>query len=205
MRLTLSCVNPKGGSGKTTIAIHLAAVAQRSGHSARIIDTDPQGSALEWSQRTAEEYGGPPVEHLGEGDSLVPHLEGAEVIVIDSPDRLGERTGTVLSVADLALVPILPSGPDLQDTTDFLGELGEHTRKGLRAAFVASQRDVPMSLSEEMKEVLALQGLPLLDGLTFRAEYARSLSEGRTVLDGSDDTARGEVQQLFQDVGKLLP
>jgi chromosome partitioning protein len=43
MPLTLACVNPKGGSGKTTIAVHLGFVAHRSGYLAKIVDIDPQG------------------------------------------------------------------------------------------------------------------------------------------------------------------
>lgn len=204
MPLTLACVNPKGGSGKTTIAVHLGVVAHRSGYSAKIVDADPQGSVVDWSRRTPEEYDGPPVEHVRTEDSLTPHIEGAEVVVIDSPARLDERTGAVLSVADLALVPVRPSGLDLWGTAEFLDVLAEHTGAGLQAAFVASQRDVRTSLSEELEKVLSRQGLPLLDGLTFRVAYARSLSEGRTVLDGRDDTAREEVHQLLQDVGGLL-
>ncbi|WP_118841628.1 AAA family ATPase [Salinibacter ruber] len=204
MPLTLACVNPKGGSGKTTIAVHLGVVAHRSGYSAKIVDADPQGSVVDWSRRTPEGYDGPPVEHVRTEDSLTPHVEGAEVVVVDSPARLDERTGAVLSVADLALVPVRPSGLDLWGTAEFLDVLADHTGAGLQAAFIASQRDVRTSLSEELEEVLAGRGLPLLDGFTFRVAYARSLSEGRTVLDGSDDTAREEVHQLLRDVGELL-
>ncbi len=92
---------------------------------------------------------------------------------MDSPTRLDECTGAVLSVADHALVSVRPSGLDLWSTAEFL-------------------------------EVLAGRGLPLLDGFTFRVAYAQSLSEGLTVLDGSDDTAREEVHQLLRDVGGLL-
>jgi len=204
MPLTLTTVNPKGGTGKTTIAVHLAVACHREGYSTKLLDADPQGSALDWRKRTPEEYDGPPVEHVASEERLAPAVGGADVVVVDSPARLDERTGAVLSVADLALVPVRPSGLDLWGTAEFLDVLGDHTGAGLQAVFVASQRDVRTSLSEELQEVLAGRGLPLLDGLTSRVAYARSLSEGKTVLDGHDSTAEAEVHQLLRDVGEIL-
>lgn len=204
MPLTLATVNPKGGTGKTTVAIHLAVAARRNGYPTKLVDADPQGSVLDWSNRTPDEYDGPSVEHVPSGERIAPAVEGADVVVIDSPARLDERTGAVLSVADIALVPVRPSGLDLWGTAEFLDVLAEHVgAAGLRAAFVASQRDVRTTLSEELERVLSNQELPLLDGLTSRVAYARSLSEGKTVLDGYDATAEAEVQRLLQDVGEL--
>jgi len=204
MPLTLATANPKGGTGKTTVAIHLAVAACRNGYSTKLVDADPQGSVLDWSNRTPDEYDGPFVEHVPSGERIAPAVEGADVVVIDSPARLDERTGAVLSVADIALVPVRPSGLDLWGTAEFLDVLAEHVgATGLRAAFVASQRDVRTTLSEELERVLSNQELPLLDGLTSRVAYARSLSEGKTVLDGYDATAEAEVQRLLQDVGEL--
>ena len=204
MPLTLATVNPKGGTGKTTVAIHLAVAARRNGYSTKLVDADPQGSVLDWSKRTPDGYDGPSVEHVPSGKRIAPAVEEADVVVVDSPARLDERTGAVLSVADIALVPVRPSGLDLWGTAEFLDVLTEHvSATGLRAAFVASQRDVRTTLSEELKRVLSTQELPLLDGLTSRVAYARSLSEGKTVLDGYDATAEAEVQRLLQDVGEL--
>ena len=204
MPLTLATVNPKGGTGKTTVAIHLAVAARRNGYPTKLVDADPQGSVLDWSNRTPDEYDGPFVEHVPSEERIAPAVEGADVVVIDSPARLDERTGAVLSVADIALVPVRPSGLDLWGTAEFLDVLAEHVdAAGLRAAFVASQRDVRTTLSEELERVLSNQELPLLDGLTSRVAYARSLSEGKTVLDGYDATAEAEVQRLLRDVGEL--
>lgn len=205
MPLTLATVNPKGGTGKTTVAIHLAVAARRNGYPTKLVDADPQGSALDWSKRTPDNYDGPSVEHVPSDKPIAPAIEGADVVVLDGPARLGERTGAVLSIADVALVPVRPSGLDLWGTAEFLDVLGEHLGPtSLRAAFVASQRDVRTTLSEELERVLSEQELPLLDGLTSRVAYARSLSEGRTVLDGYDPTAEAEVQQLLRDVGTLF-
>jgi len=204
MPLRLACVNPKGGTGKTTIAVHLAVACHRSGYATKLLDADPQGSSVDWSRRTPDGYDGPAVEHVSTGDSLAPYIGGADIVMIDSPARLDERTGAVLSVSDLALVPVRPSGLDLWGTAEFLDVLKDHLSNGLKAAFVASQRDVRTTLSDELEDVLSRQGLPLLDGFTARVAYARSLSEGKTVLDGYDATAADEVHALLRDVGTLL-
>lgn len=202
--LTISVVNPKGGTGKTTIAVHLAVASHRAGYPTKLLDTDPQGTALDWSRQTPEGYDGPPVQHVPSDEKVAPAVQGADVVMIDSPARLDERTGAVLSVSDLALVPVRPSGLDLWGTAEFLDVLEEHTGNGLAAAFVASQRDVRTTLSDELERELAELELPLLSGLTSRVAYPRSMSEGQTVLDGYDQTAAKEVRVLFKDVGPLL-
>lgn len=53
---TIACVNPKGGTGKTTVAIHLAVAPHRSGYPTKLVAADPQGTALDWSRRTPDEY-----------------------------------------------------------------------------------------------------------------------------------------------------
>ena len=203
---TIALVNPKGGTGKTTIAVHLAVAAHRDGRRTALVDADPQGSALDWSRRTADGYDGPDVQPVGRGESVRKSLSGAGpgIAVVDSPARLDERTGAVLSAADLALVPVRPSGLDLWGTAEFLDVLQDYVGRGLSAAFVASQADVRTSLSDQLEDALSGLDLPLLDGLTLRVAFARSLSEGRTVLDGSDRGAIEEVETLYDDVAGLL-
>lgn len=206
--LVLSVVNPKGGTGKTTIAAHLATAVHRAGYGAVLLDTDPQGSAVDWHRRAPDGYDGPTVESVTGPAVLKSDLgrltSGHAVAVLDSPARLDETTGAVLSVSDVALVPVQPSGLDLWGTAEFLDVVTEHVeRGGLTAAFVGSRRDVRTSLSGELLDVLRGKGLPLLDGTTQRVGYARSMSEGQTVLDGYDRTAADEVTALVSDVGQL--
>lgn len=204
--VTIATVNPKGGTGKTTIAVHLAVAAHQDGQSATILDTDPQGSVLDWGRRTPAEYDYPDVKRLRQGWTLAAEVEkiGTDVVVVDAPARLDEQTGRVLSNADLALVPVRPSGLDLWGTAEFLDVLNDHIDRGLTAAFVGSQRDVRTTLSDELDAALSQLGLPLLDGLTLRVSYARSMSEGRTVLDGYDRNAADEVRTLWAETQDLL-
>ena len=87
---TIAIISQKGGAGKTTLALHLAAAAQDAGRVALVIDTDPQATASQW----AAWRGDAPPEVI---DSPPPRLaakvdaakgQGAEVIVIDTPPTL---------------------------------------------------------------------------------------------------------------------
>jgi ATPases involved in chromosome partitioning len=205
MPYTVALVNPKGGSGKTTMAIHLAAAAHRDGSQTTLLDTDPQGSALDWSRRAPDGYDSPQVERLGDGRTLAAAIgqTGAEVVVIDSPARLDNHTGRILSNADLALVPVRPSGLDLWGAAEFSGVLEDHMGQGLEAAFAASQKDVRSVLSDELDAAVSQLDLPLLSGLSLRVSYARSVGNGETVLDGYDSDAAAEVRKLHTEVRKL--
>lgn len=206
MPITVALVNPKGGSGKTTIAVHLAMAAHRDEQATTLLDADPQGSASDWHHRTPEGYDGPDVQTLGRERTLSAAVgqAGGDAVIIDAPARLDTQTGRVLTNADLALVPVRPSGLDLWGTAEFLDVLQNHVERGLTAAFVGSQRDVRTSLSDELDAALSGLGLPILGGLTLRVAYARSIADGQTVLDGYDATAAEEVQDLYSDVGALL-
>jgi chromosome partitioning protein len=206
MPKTIATVNPKGGVGKTTVAIHLAVAAHRAGHQVTLLSADPQGSALDWHGRTPDGYDGPVVKQLQGNRTLAAAIGQArsDIVIIDSPARLDQQTGRVLTNSDLALVPIRPSVLDLWGTAEFLEVLREHVGRGLKAAFVGSQRDLRTNLSGELDETLSQLDPPLLRGLSLRVSYAWSISEGKTVLDGPDTTAAGEVETLYSDAAGLL-
>ena len=175
--LIIALVNPKGGTGKTTIAIHTAVAAYREGYRTVLVDTDPQGSVQDWHRLAASEdrYEEIPVVSATDPGTLQRDIEQSmqeksiqdksiprksiqdvspEVVVIDGAARLEGMTGAVLSVADCALIPVQPSGLDLWGTMEAAELVGDHIRQGLQAAYVASRRDVRTSLSQEVLDVL---------------------------------------------------
>ena len=112
---TIAIVAQKGGAGKTTLAINLAAAAERAGELALIIDTDPQASACEWASWRR----GEPPEVI---DSAPPRLatkiaqarsQGATFIIIDTPPHADLAASKAVEAADMVLIPCRPSAFDL--------------------------------------------------------------------------------------------
>lgn len=107
----IAIVSQKGGAGKTTLAVHLAAAAERRGEVALIIDADPQATASQWAAWREEQ----PPEVI---DSAPPRIAakirqageaGATFIVIDTPPHADAAASKAMEVADLALIPCRPS------------------------------------------------------------------------------------------------
>lgn len=106
----------KGGSGKTTVAVHLAVAGHRAGLSTCVIDLDPQASAATWGDwRRAEPpevVTCPPMRLRTTVDKL--RRGGNELIVIDTPPHADDAAREALRVADLVVIPTRPRSFDLQ-------------------------------------------------------------------------------------------
>ncbi|CBH22716.1 plasmid partition protein ParA (plasmid) [Salinibacter ruber M8] len=206
--LVIAVQNPKGGCGKTTIAVNLARAVQLDGFDVVILDTDEQGSARDWRARSPSGYDGPRVERAtsaGKLGRLVErHAEGADAVVIDGSARLGKHTGAVVAVADVLLIPVQPSALDLWGTVEFMNTVEDASEElPVRPAFVASRRDPRTNLSEQVSDALQVYDFPVLQGTAQRVAYAYSVQDGRTVLDGYDDKAAGEVRQLLEETAEI--
>ena len=120
---TIVLATQKGGSGKTTLAIGLARAAIETGHSVRLIETDPQGTLLNWHGRRP--YAEPPVEPVYIAADLERRLqqiagEGATLAIIDTAGGISAATTAAIRHADLCLIPARPSVPDIEATASTL-------------------------------------------------------------------------------------
>jgi chromosome partitioning protein len=200
--------NPKGGCGKTTIAVHLARAVQLDGFDVVILDSDTQGTARDWRARSPAEYDGPRVQAATNARQLVHAVDryaaGTDLVVIDGSARLGKYTETLMAASDIVLIPVQPSTFDLWKPVEFMDTVEGASESGdVRPAFVASRRDPRTRLSKQLSGALEPYDLPVLEGTAQRVAYAYAMQDGRTVLDGYDDKAASEVRQLLADVVKI--
>lgn len=200
--------NPKGGTGKSTLAIHLARAAQSAGNRSLVVDTDSQGSARDWRARSPEDYDGPRVQPATNPRTLTSDIaeytDDYDVAVLDGSARLERMTGAVIAASDVLLIPVQPSALDLWGTVEFIETVVQAHEKGkVMAAFVASRRIVGTNLEEQITGALNEFGLEVLRGTGQRVAYAQSIQEGKTALDGYDDKAAEEIRGLLAAIGEL--
>ena len=197
---TVAIVSQKGGAGKTTLAIHLAAAATRAGQISLVIDTDPQASASQW----AEWRQGAPPEII---DSAPPRIaakieaaseQGAELIVIDTPPHADLAASKAVECADFVLIPCRPSAFDLaaMRTTIRLVEL---LAKPAFVVFTAGPPNAPL-IYADATELVAGFGAPTCPViLPDRATYRHAVAGGQTVFDlDPASKAACEIKQLHK-------
>jgi chromosome partitioning protein len=120
----ISLVNGKGGVGKTTSAVNLAATLSTTRRKVLLVDTDPQASAAWWSQRGS----GLPFDVVTEQDpaylARLRSIPGVDLIVVDSPPRLDSAgLRAVAAVSDYVILPTPPAPMDMAALIQTIGEI----------------------------------------------------------------------------------
>ncbi|WP_294190394.1 ParA family partition ATPase [uncultured Sphingomonas sp.] len=197
---TIAIISQKGGAGKTTLALHLAAVAQEAGAVSLVIDTDPQATASQWAawrgDRAPEVIDSPPPRLAAKVEAA--RGQGAEVIVIDTPPHADSAARAAVELADLVLIPCRPSAFDLSaiQTTAKLVQL---LRKPAFVVFTAGSPNAPR-VYEEAGELVDSYGTPPCPViLPDRAAYRHASAQGATVTEIEPaGKAASEVRELYK-------
>ena len=122
---TIAIVSQKGGSGKTTLALHLAVASTTAGHNTAVIDLDPQASAANWSDRRDAEL---PVVLSAHASRLPREIArvretGGEMLYVDTAPHSDSAALEAARTADLVLIPCRPAILDLEAITNTLAFL----------------------------------------------------------------------------------
>jgi chromosome partitioning protein len=204
--MIFAVLNQKGGVGKTTVTLHVAAGLALQGARVLVVDADPQGSARDWAAaRTV-----PPLFPVVGLDRPTLHRDVLTLaadydhVVIDGPPRTTEVTRSALLAADVVLIPVQPSPYDVWACAQLVTLLKEASvfKETLKSVFVISRKIVNTAIGRDVGEALAAYALPVLHTtIAQRVAFAESAATGQTVLETDPHgPAAREVTRLIREL-----
>lgn len=207
--MLIALCGQKGGSGKTTVAIAIAAELIARGKRVLLVDADPQGTARTWADVAAE--AGRPVPtvvvmgakmHLpGQLDSLAANYDHT---VIDCPPRHGDVQRSALMVADVAVLPCGPAAVDVWAMTEPVEIIGEarKIRPDLRVFALVTRRVARAAIGAAARHNLGSLGLDVMKTeLGFRIAYQEAPAAGLGVAQYAPrSAAAAEVRSLVDEI-----
>lgn len=185
---TFLVTNPKGGSGKTTLATNLAGYFAHQGMSVLLTDLDRQASSLDWLTRRPK--------HLPEifGLSKKSKKNLPDIQIIDSPAGLkGEKLSEAVKAADLIIVPMGSSIFDIHATHEFLEVLKEEKAVRKERTFVAMvgmRVAMNTKAADKLANYLAESEFPVLAYINNAQIYPQVAESGKSIFDLS--AAKGQ-------------
>jgi chromosome partitioning protein len=199
--------NSKGGVGKSTLSVHLAAWLYDQGHSVTLADCDTQQSSSEWIR---EAVPGVKAVRLDNPDLILSELPllkaDTDFVVADGPGSQTETSRALLLRADLAIVPCKASMLEvraLAKATEVL-RVSQDIRSGLpKAVIVLSMVGMNYRLTKDMKDAATALSLPLASkAMILRQIYADAPGQASVVwnMGSRASEAANEIEQLFREI-----
>ena len=207
--MIISVVNQKGGVGKTTVAINLAAMLRRNNFNLVLLDADPQGSATQWHDVEENQA----IEVIHHPDPVRPTdieelLQRFDHIVIDAPPAIGDISRSVLAVSDLAIVPLSPSPLDIWSCWGTLEMISEVQRDNpdLKAQLLVSRKIPGTRVGREAREAMEVFETEIFESeLCQRVAYVDSMTSGVSVMQYAPGSkAMQEIEGLFKEVSHRM-
>lgn len=203
----IAVINQKGGTGKTTLALNLAAGLARRAPTA-IVDADPQHSISQWGAMSEDDDTLPRVTQVGDtATGAISHLkQHHHYVVVDCPPAVqGPVINAVIDSVDVILIPVLPSPLDLWASVEMAALVNRAQQKNwaLQAYLVLNQVETRNALSRVMQQAVAELDIPLLQAnIQRRAAYRSAAVEGVSVyaLGHRGLQAVADIEAIIEEV-----
>jgi chromosome partitioning protein len=204
--MIVALTNSKGGVGKSTIAVHLAAWLAEGGRKVCLVDADVQASSSVWLHAACPEI---PLLRLQTADDILEQLPKIKAkvddVVVDGPAGLSEVTRSILFVADRTLLPCGPSFVDLHAAHEAIRIVrqAQSIRNGPpHAVLIPNKIQVQYRLSQDLLATAKSLEIPASSGLRLRQAYADAAGQGKVVwqMGPRGHDAASEIQALFREL-----
>jgi chromosome partitioning protein len=206
----IGLLNQKGGVGKTTLAIALAACYALMGHRVLLVDIDPQGSALDWA---AARQGDPLFSVVGLPRASV-HKEiasigaGYDIVILDGPPRVTDLARSAVLASDLIVIPVQPSPYDIWAAEEIIKLIDEARvyKESLKACFAINRKIANTAIGRDVREALSAYPLHVLNSaVTQRVVFAEAAAAGQAVWEiDISSSASSEIASLATEILEYL-
>ncbi|MFO1151134.1 MAG: ParA family protein [Alsobacter sp.] len=207
----IAAVQRKGGCGKTTTVVNLAADLARRGHTVFVVDADPQASAAAWAEPrklpfTVVKKPIDPDDVKGWVAAIRGLVATVDYVLIDAPPHVDAAVGAALAISDLALLPCGPSDLDLAGLRQTLDLVHAVRRsKKLKVILVPVRVDFRTVEGQDLSDELRKLKEPVAPKLGDFTAFKRSFSLGQSVHDFEPQSrATQDVVELGEFVLRTL-
>ena len=199
---TIVITSQKGGSAKTTLTAHLAVEAERTGDGpVWLIDTDKQGTLSRWHDRRESDTpqrAEIPFRELASGIATLTTRHGAAVCFLDTAPAISEQSASIITLADLVLIPVQPSPADLWAVAETI-ELVKGAGKPF--LFVMTKAKPQANITAQVIAALSHHGPVSQAFIADRVAYATALAGGNTASElAPKGPAATEITALWREI-----
>ena len=208
--MIVGVLNQKGGVGKTTLSVNLAASLARNGSRVLLIDADPQGSALDWAaaRQSAPLFSvvGLPRPTVHKEITQIGH--GYDHIIIDGPPRVTDLARSAIMASDVVLIPVQPSPYDIWAADEVVKLISEAKvyNENLKSAFVVNRKIANTAIGRDVGEALASYPIPSLTAsITQRVVFSESAAQGLAVYEmDATGLAANEIEAVVSELMEFV-
>jgi chromosome partitioning protein len=198
-------LNPKGGSGKTTLATNLASYFASRQQTPVLMDFDPQGSSMRWVKKRQGTQA--PIHAIAafEKDSRTTRAfqlrvpENATHIIVDTPAAVESRNlPEITREADKIIVPVLPSDIDIHTCSRVIRDLllvAKVRRDDDRLGVIANRVRRNTLIYQSLIKFLQTLGIPIVATIRDSQNYVRAAEQGIGVHEMKAYVAQEDVDQ----------
>ena len=206
--MIISFLNQKGGVGKTTLAVNVAAELSRHEQNILLIDADKQASASTWaSLREDTDFKVVSLARENMARDAMKLAEAHTYTVIDGPPHAESIVRSCIVASTLVLLPIEPSGLSTwaSDLTVRQVREAQELKHDLKCCFVVSRKIGNTVIGREIRTMAASMGIPILAAeIGQRVAYAESLTMGKTIFEWAPRSpAARQIEELTKEILEL--